>query len=434
MLGLTVAANLGLLAVFKYANFLISSANYLLSLSAAKELPTVSIALPIGISFFTFTQIAFLVDCYAGKVVERNPVHYLLFVSYFPHLVAGPVLHHSQMMPQFAQPDTYRPDTRKIAIGLALLTLGLAKKLLIADPLGQYADLVFTATQNGATPMFCLAWFGILAYAFQIYFDFSGYSDMAVGISLCFGILLPINFNSPYQAVSIIDFWRRWHISLSTFLRDYLYIGLGGNRRGPVRRYINLFTTMLLGGLWHGASWTFVLWGGIHGSLLAANHLWLGIRPYRAPRPAGRFGVFVARTLTFILICFAWVPFRADSMATVSAFLKGMVGASGFALPGSVAHRLPKAVGSWVQDIGLWQGLEMKTDQSAVAFLTLVLAAGFICWCFRPATNLVRLLDEPQPQWPSYRNLVITAILLGILFSTCVAAIGKVSPFLYFQF
>ena len=225
------------------------------------QVPEVNLLLPIGISFYTFTQIAFLVDCFKAKVHEPKFRHYLLFVTYFPHLIAGPILHHAQMMPQFKKEEIYRINYGTLSIGIIIFVSGLAKKILIADPLGEFADIFFESIRNGVHPSAVVCWAGTLAYTFQIYFDFSGYSDMAIGISLCFGIYLPINFNSPYKAANIIDFWRRWHISLSIFLRDYLYIPLGGNRFGTFRRYLNLFITMLLGGLWHGASWTFVLWG-----------------------------------------------------------------------------------------------------------------------------------------------------------------------------
>lgn len=259
-----VSANLLLLGYFKYVNFFIDNFNFIAETSSLTKIQNLDVVLPIGISFFTFTQIAFLVDCWQGKVKERKFTHYLLFVTYFPHLIAGPVLHHSQMMPQFAKKESYQINYNNIALGIIICIIGLAKKVLIADSLAEYADLVFKNASGGATPGFSLAWYGTLAYTFQIYFDFSAYSDMAIGFSLFFNIHLPHNFNSPYRATSMIDFWRRWHISLSNFLRDYVYIPLGGRRVGKVRRYVNIFITMLLGGLWHGNTWTFVLWGMLH--------------------------------------------------------------------------------------------------------------------------------------------------------------------------
>jgi D-alanyl-lipoteichoic acid acyltransferase DltB (MBOAT superfamily) len=239
-----IAVDLLALAYFKYANFFLEAAGDL----TGHAFGSLAVQLPLGISFFTFTQIAYLVDVYRGKVVERKPAHYALFVSYFPHLVAGPVLHHAEMMPQFAQPGIYRPQLFAFTIGMAFLCLGLAKKVLIADTVAPAANHAFEHVVHTGLPA-ASAWQGVLAYTAQIYFDFSGYSDMAVGLSLLIGVRLPYNFNSPYRATSISEFWRRWHMTLSRFLRDYLYITLGGNRRGKARRYVNLLVTMLLGGL-----------------------------------------------------------------------------------------------------------------------------------------------------------------------------------------
>jgi D-alanyl-lipoteichoic acid acyltransferase DltB (MBOAT superfamily) len=231
-----------------------------------------TIVLPIGISFYTFTQIAYVVDTLQGKVTERSVLSYLLFVTYFPHLVAGPVLHHAEMMPQFRVRENLAPRAENLARGLTFLVAGLFKKVVLADGCAPIANAAFAGASAGLTPGD--AWLGAIAYSLQIYFDFSGYSDMAVGISLLFNIDLPVNFHSPYRARSVVDFWRRWHMTLSRFLRDYLYIPLGGNRKGPLRRHANLLATMLLGGLWHGANWTFVVWGGLHGLYLVVNHLW----------------------------------------------------------------------------------------------------------------------------------------------------------------
>ena len=273
LLRLAVAVNLLVLAWFKYANFFLRSYADI----AGRPVPVLAIALPLGISFFTFTQIAYLVDVARGKVRETKATHYALFVTYFPHLVAGPILHHAEMMPQFAKSENYRPHLRNLALGWSFLGIGLAKKVRIADTVAPMANLVFEQASQAPLTMLS-AWEGVLAYTTQIYFDFSGYSDMAIGLSLFLGIRLPYNFNSPYKARSISDFWRRWHITLSRFLRDYLYIPLGGNRQGRVRRYVNLMLTMLLGGLWHGAAWTFVVWGGLHGGYLIVNHAWRWLR------------------------------------------------------------------------------------------------------------------------------------------------------------
>ncbi|HXN67891.1 MAG TPA: MBOAT family O-acyltransferase, partial [Bradyrhizobium sp.] len=242
-----VAGDLLVLGTFKYAGFLAANLNAVFAAGL-----TVNILLPVGISFYTFTQIAFLVDAYRGNVARYALPHYALFVTYFPHLIAGPILHHRDMIPQFERKETKRPDPHLILCGLIIFAIGLFKKTCLADGIQPLVALAFGPT----APSFDQAWIGALAYTFQLYFDFSGYSDMAIGISLMFGIFLPLNFNSPYKAQNIIDFWRRWHMTLSQFLRDYLYIPLGGNRRGPVLRYVNLMITMALGGLWHGAAWT----------------------------------------------------------------------------------------------------------------------------------------------------------------------------------
>jgi alginate O-acetyltransferase complex protein AlgI len=321
-----LALNLGCLGYFKYANFFIDNLNFALHAASAAEVRVLNVVLPIGISFFTFTQIAFLVDCYEGKVRERNFIHYLLFVSYFPHLISGPVLHHSQMMPQFRDREIYHPQATNILTGLFLVSLGLIKKVLLADEFSQYASPIFGAARDGAQLGPMVAWTGALAYTLQIYFDFSGYTDMAIGLSRMLGIALPLNFDSPYKSTSMIEFWRRWHISLSQFLRDYLYVPLGGNRRGSARRYVNLMLTMLLGGLWHGASWTFVVWGALHGIYLLINHAWRSVTS-AFPRPGrflAAFGRFAGAALTFTAVVVAWVFFRSTTFDGAARMLQGM--------------------------------------------------------------------------------------------------------------
>jgi len=301
-----VAGDLLVLGTFKYAGFFAANLNALFSTGFA-----VNILLPVGISFYTFTQIAFLVDAWRGNVARYGLPHYALFVTYFPHLIAGPILHHKDMIPQFEREETKRPNPHLILCGLIIFAIGLFKKTCLADGIQPLVAPAFGANY----PSFDQAWIGALAYTFQLYFDFSGYSDMAIGISLMFGIFLPLNFNSPYKATSIIDFWRRWHMTLSQFLRDYLYIPLGGNRHGPVLRYVNLMITMLLGGLWHGAAWTFVVWGVLHGAYLCVNHAWSNYGPAVAPRFA-RAANAAAFILTFLSVVVAWVFFRADSLSS----------------------------------------------------------------------------------------------------------------------
>jgi alginate O-acetyltransferase complex protein AlgI len=309
-----VAGDLLVLGVFKYGGFLAANLNAVFSTAF-----TVDILLPVGISFYTFTQIAFLVDAFRGNVARYRLPHYALFVTYFPHLIAGPILHHRDMIPQFERAESKRPDPHLILCGLIVFAIGLFKKTCLADGIQPLVSLAF----GPGTPSFDQAWIGALAYTFQLYFDFSGYSDMAIGISLMFGVFLPLNFNSPYKARNIIDFWRRWHMTLSQFLRDYLYIPLGGNRRGPMLRYVNLMLTMALGGLWHGAAWTFVAWGVLHGAYLCINHAWNHFGPAIAPRLA-RAAEVAAFILTFLSVVVAWVFFRADSMASALWVLSSM--------------------------------------------------------------------------------------------------------------
>jgi D-alanyl-lipoteichoic acid acyltransferase DltB (MBOAT superfamily) len=309
-----VAGDLLVLGTFKYAGFFAANLNALFSTGIV-----VNVLLPVGISFYTFTQIAFLVDAYRGNVARYALPHYALFVTYFPHLIAGPILHHSDMIPQFESKRSTRPDPHLILCGLIIFAIGLFKKTCLADGIQPLVAPAFGANY----PSFDQAWIGALAYTFQLYFDFSGYSDMAIGISLMFGIFLPLNFNSPYKATSIIDFWRRWHMTLSQFLRDYLYIPLGGNRHGRMLRYVNLMITMLLGGLWHGAAWTFVVWGALHGAYLCVNHAWSNYGPVVAPRFA-RLGNAAAFVLTFVSVVVAWVFFRADSISSATFVLSRM--------------------------------------------------------------------------------------------------------------
>jgi alginate O-acetyltransferase complex protein AlgI len=327
-----IVFNLGLLGYFKYANFFVDNLNAVFGTGW----DLAKVILPIGISFYSFTQIAYLVDVWRGLVHEHQPIRYGLFVSFFPQLVAGPVLHHSQMMPQFAQASVYRFDAGNFCGGLVIFGIGLFKKIVLADGIAPYADAVFVPADGGALPTTTEAWVGALAYTAQLYFDFSAYSDMAIGLSWMFNIRIPYNFNSPYKALSITDFWRRWHMTLSTFLRDYLYVPLGGNRRGKVRRYVNLGLTMVLGGLWHGAGWTFVLWGALHGGYLMVNHAFrastqrLGI----AERLGGsRTFALASWTLTFLCVVIAWVFFRAETLDGAVRIVSAMFGLRPAAAP-----------------------------------------------------------------------------------------------------
>jgi alginate O-acetyltransferase complex protein AlgI len=316
-----VVVDLLVLGYFKYAGFFASNLNATFSTAL-----TVNILLPVGISFYTFTQIAFLVDAHRGQVARYRLPLYALFVTYFPHLIAGPILHHKDIIPQFEHGSSKHPSSHMILCGLIIFSIGLFKKTCLADAIQPFVALAF----GPAPPSFDQAWIGALAYTFQLYFDFSGYSDMAIGISLMFGIFLPLNFNSPYKATNIIDFWRRWHMTLSQFLRDYLYFALGGNRRGVVLRYVNLMITMVLGGLWHGAAWTFVAWGALHGGYLCINHAWNSYGPNIPPSYARSANV-AAFIVTFLAVAIAWVFFRADSLASAVSIVSKMATPNVFA-------------------------------------------------------------------------------------------------------
>ncbi|MDF3809383.1 MBOAT family protein [Rhodopseudomonas sp. BAL398] len=312
-----LSLNLGCLFFFKYMNWLIDAFDQV----SGGGLGLVRVVLPLGISFYTFTQIAFLVDMYKGKVRDRSFPNYLLFVTYFPHLIAGPILHHSEMMPQFADPANKRVAVNNLVFGMTLFLIGVIKKVVFADSVAPLADRVFDG--SGALNAY-EAWSGALAYTAQIYFDFSGYIDMALGISRMFNIQLPLNFDSPYKSKSIVEFWRRWHITLSRFLRDYLYIPLGGNRKGAPRRYLNLFATMVLGGLWHGAGWTFLIWGALHGSYLIVDHAMSAFGRSLGIKPGWWLGR-LTQALTFLAVVVGWVFFRATTLDGALRVLHGMI-------------------------------------------------------------------------------------------------------------
>jgi D-alanyl-lipoteichoic acid acyltransferase DltB (MBOAT superfamily) len=429
LLAVAIASNLGLLAYYKYADFFIGSANA----AFGRNISLLHIVLPLGISFFTFTQIAFLVDAYRGLAKEYRFVHYVLFVTYFPHLVAGPVLHHKEMMPQFDLPRNYRPHASDLSIGATIFVIGLAKKLLIADNLSEYAAGVF---DTGEPASFLVAWGGVLAYTFQLYFDFSGYSDMAIGLSRLFGVRLPLNFNSPYKAVNIIEFWRRWHMTLSRFLRDYLYIALGGNRNGPMRRQINLMATMLLGGLWHGAGWNFVIWGGMHGVFLVANHAWQALRPSPGRTSTALKAASVA--FTFLCVTLAWVFFRAADLPTAMRVLAGLSGGYGFAIPEALVNRLP-LLRPLIDAIGITTYL--GGTSKFVLNWALVFVAGIVVFLFPNSQELLRRYRPAFSNGPrvlrtrlTWRPNVSWAIGVGALAAICFLSLSRPTEFLYFQF
>ena len=312
-----IVCNIALLAYFKYADFFIENFN----LISSSNVNLLHLVLPLAISFFTFQQVAYLVDSYRGETKEYDFLNYALFVTFFPQLIAGPIVHHKEMMPQFANNRNMVKNYRNIALGLFIFSIGLFKKVVIADT---FAVWVTQGFDIAVTLNLFEAWATSLSYTFQLYFDFSGYTDMAIGISLLFNIKLPINFNSPYKATNIQDFWRRWHITLSRFLRDYIYIPLGGNKKGSFRTYSNLLATFVIGGFWHGAGWTFLFWGFLHGIALVIHRLWsnLGFKMW----------TWLAWLITFNFVNVAWVFFRAKEWDDALKVLVGMVGLSGIVL------------------------------------------------------------------------------------------------------
>jgi alginate O-acetyltransferase complex protein AlgI len=407
-----IAVNLAIISYYKYANFFLSSVNVFFE----NNLVFKEIFLPLAISFYTFTQIAYLVDAYRGETQENkyDIVTYSLFVVFFPQLIAGPILRHDELIPQLGKIKNYLFSHQNFAYGITLFSLGLAKKVLIADNISPWVSIVFN---NADKITFIEAWVGALSYTFQLYFDFSGYSDMAIGLGLMFNIKLPINFNSPYKASSISDFWRRWHITLSNFLRDYLYIPLGGNRQGELRRYINLLITMLLGGLWHGAGWTFIIWGGLHGIYLSINHGWSKLK-VALPK-------FLAWIITFVAVIYSWVLFRAATLDEGLVIIKTMSGLNGIILPGEPRGRLAVLTNFGI-NLERWVELNylpVLNDSKLMAVLALI---GLIIWV-KVLPNTQEVMQKMQPTW-------WWAMTIGFIASICLLSLNRVSEFLYFQF
>lgn len=318
LLGIGVGANLGLLCYYKYFGFFVENLNRVLDLPLFAQ-----VVLPLGISFFTFQQIAYLVDSNRREVGPHTFASYSLFVTLFPHLIAGPIVLQSDVLKQLHRSDALRIGAPALASGLAMFIVGLGKKIIVADAFATYATPLFNKAATASLGVL-EAWQAAIAYTFQIYYDFSGYSDMAVGLGLCLGVRLPFNFESPYKSRSLVEFWHRWHISLSRFLRYYLYIPLGGNRAGKSRTLFNVFVVMVLGGLWHGASWTFVAWGALNGLILLINRSWVDHWSSRLPHFA--FPPALGWLLTFTVVVFAWVLFRSPDVGTALRIWQAMLG------------------------------------------------------------------------------------------------------------
>ncbi|MDY0194460.1 MAG: MBOAT family protein [Sulfurovaceae bacterium] len=400
-----ISANILLLGYFKYMDFFIANVNTALG----THWDLMHIVLPLGISFFTFTQIAYLVDAYRGEVKEMDYLNYTLFVTFFPHLLAGPILHHKEMMPQFDSVKSKIINYRNISAGLFLFSIGLFKKVIIADTFAKWANSGF---DNSSMLSFFEAWATSLSYTFQLYFDFSGYTDMALGVALLFNIKLPINFNSPYKSLNIQDFWRRWHITLSRFLRDYVYIPLGGNRNGEFSTYANLFTVFLIGGLWHGASWMFVAWGALHGIAIVIHRAWqqMGLAMNKV------FAWFI----TFNFINITWVFFRANEWGDALKVFRGMIGLNGIIFDDKYEKYLyflhsckQVTFGGITQNIG--------NDSDILIWMII----GFI---------LILLFKNSNQKLDNFKFNYITVLISVMAFISGVLSLNKVTEFLYFNF
>ena len=379
--------NVGLISYFKYYDFFIENVNWIFGTGfALKEL-----LLPLAISFYTFQQIAYLVDSYRLETKEYNFFSYGLFVSFFPQLIAGPIVHHGDMMPQFGERKTYRVQYENISKGLIIFAIGLFKKVVIADQFAVYANSGFNASE---ALTFFSGWYASLAYSLQLYFDFSGYSDMAIGLAFLFNIRLPINFNSPYKALDIQDFWRRWHMTLSGFLTKYVYIPLGGNRKGEARTYVNILIIFLISGIWHGAGWTFIIWGALHGVASMIARMWKKT-PYHLPK-------WLAWLITFQFVNAAFVIFRATSMEQAMDVFRAMLGLNGVEVTGAMT---------------------LFNETSLVLFLYMLVGMFIVLWM----RNSVEILEQ-------HRKTVWFAIFIASLLFYSVMQLQQVSEFLYFNF
>lgn len=400
VLALAVVLNIALLLYFKYANFFVAEMNAMLARFGGGAVPWAAVALPIGISFFTFQKVSYLVDVYRGVAQPaRNALDYLLYVVLFPQLIAGPIVRYHDVARQLEERDYTR---ERFFMGILRFSQGLGKKVLVANTMAELADAAFNAAPAGLT---CgQAWLGVLAYAFQIYFDFSGYSDMAIGLGRLLGIEFLENFNRPYISRSITEFWRRWHISLSNWMREYLYIPLGGNRRGAVRTYFNLWIVFLISGFWHGAAWNFVAWGAFHGFFLCLDKLGKDTRLARAPG-------WIGLPVTFGLVLFSWVLFRAPTLSHALAYMGRMLALAG------TAGEIPPVL-----------GFGLRHQVMLVAALVI---------CFGPALkphpfDFMRL--DPGPARPGQALARFAAAMLLLTWSASVLATSSFNPFIYFRF
>jgi len=404
VLWFAVLSNLALLGYFKYSDFLIENINQAFSSS----IDLLHLALPLAISFFTFQQIAYIVDSYQGETKEYDFLNYMVFVSFFPQLIAGPIVHHKEMMPQFEDSGNQRLKLQNVCLGLFIFSIGLFKKVVIADTFAKWATIGY---DHSVSLTLVEAWVTSLSYSLQLYFDFCGYTDMAMGAAFLFNIELPPNFNSPYKATSIQDFWRRWHMTLSRFLRDYIYIPLGGNRKAEFRTLNNLMTTFLLGGLWHGAGWTFIFWGFLHGAGLIVHRVWNGFG-YRLPK-------WIAWFVTFQFVNIAWVFFRATSWSDAIKVLKGMAGMNGVILPEKLAGPL-QFLGQWNIQFSAGNYPELMSKTTLLLIFVFLVVVGWF-------KNSLELKDEFQINFK-------TVLFSAFFFVVAVLSMNRLSAFLYFNF
>jgi alginate O-acetyltransferase complex protein AlgI len=430
-----IALNLLLLGYYKYTNFIVASLGWV----THRDVGRWDIVLPLAISFFTFTQISYLADVYRNQALHYRFLDYALFVVFFPHLIAGPIVRHWEIIPQFAE-RRLTMNLADINVGIALFLIGLYKKVLLADPVSNYVAAVYGAAGKGITLTWADAWLSTLAFALQIYFDFSAYSDMAIGLARLFGIKFPINFDSPYQAGSIGEFWTRWHMTLTRFLRDYLYIPLGGNRCGPWRQALNILVTMLLSGLWHGAGWTYVIWGGLHGVYLVVAHRWRKFVEWQGWRLDYLWYRLLSVSVTFLVVFFAWVFFRAPNVDSAMRVMSSMVGRHGLTMTKEWTNRATFAGLCWKKMGGRFVPKTFETGFSkelvVLVFVMMIIAlllpnAQQMLASYAPALEPVKRpgLFRLKLGWGS-------GLFFGVAFFWVVRTfyVAAPSPFLYFNF
>jgi D-alanyl-lipoteichoic acid acyltransferase DltB (MBOAT superfamily) len=428
---LGIVFNLCLLGYFKYTLFFTDNLGHIFDFIKTPS----DIFLPLGISFFTFQQITYLCDLYQGKIKKASFANYALFVSFFPQLIAGPIVHAKEMIPQFVNWSSHVHFWPNMAKGLSIFIVGLFKKVVIADNLAVFASPVFenAGTQDGVA--FFEAWSGALAYTFQLYFDFSGYCDMAIGLALMFGIVLPINFLSPYKSLNIIDFWRRWHITMSRFFKEYVYIPLGGNRTSGIKNIRNLFATMLIAGLWHGAGWTFIIWGILHGLFLIINHLYLQSRKLFFPDKVTRGIVYkvLAHILTMLCIVFAWVIFRSEDMNMAQNMMRSMLGFNDIILPRLVFERFIDLGTDGFLRFGVYGEAWLNNSYWCLPW---IVVSYLLCLLLPASAEYFGLVDDEveRERETFYERQRYIFVLIAIMAVISVLSMQKVSEFLYFQF